>query len=90
MRDLTGFGKDRPITVYIVPPTGKLKTQMVWLRLLIQSAIAAFRDHPRGGAAGACLCWMCSSFKDKGGSFQAACTAAPLASAINSSTDHWS
>ncbi len=24
------------------------------------------------------------------GSFQAACSAAPLASAINSSTDHWS
>jgi hypothetical protein len=33
---------------------------------------------------------LCVSFEDKGGSFQAACTAAPLASAINSSTDHWS
>lgn len=46
MRDLTGFGKDRPTTIYIVAPTRKLKTQMVWLRMLIQSAIAAFTEHP--------------------------------------------
>ena len=46
MRDLTGFGKDRPTTLYIVAPTRNLKTQMVWLRMLIQSAIAAFTEHP--------------------------------------------
>ena len=33
---------------------------------------------------------LCVSFEDKGGSFQAACRAALPASAINSSTDHWS
>jgi integrase len=33
---------------------------------------------------------QCVSIEDKSGSLQPACTAASLASAINSSTDHWS
>lgn len=49
MADLTGLGgQDRPTTVYIVAPTGALKTQKVWLRLLISSVIATFGEKPEG------------------------------------------
>ena len=48
MKDLTGGGKDRPTSLYIVAPPGKLKTQRTWLRLLITAGINTFANKPEG------------------------------------------
>jgi len=48
MSDLTGFGMDRPTSLYIVAPTGKLKTQGTWLRLMIAAAMSTFKSKPEG------------------------------------------
>jgi type IV secretion system protein VirD4 len=48
MKDLTGAGKDRPTSLYIVAPPGKLKTQRTWLRLLITAGINTFANKPEG------------------------------------------
>ena len=48
MTDLTGFGMDRPTSLYIVAPTGKLKTQGTWLRLMIAAAMSTFKSKPEG------------------------------------------
>ena len=48
MRDLTGAGKDRPTTLYLVCPPTKVKIQKTWLRLMITAAMDVFRNKPPG------------------------------------------
>lgn len=48
MTDLTGFGKDRPTTLYLVVPWDKVDIQKVWLRLMITAGMHTFRRKPAG------------------------------------------
>jgi type IV secretion system protein VirD4 len=48
MADLTGAGKDRPTTLYLVVPWDKIEAQRVWLRLMIAAGMAVFKRKPRG------------------------------------------
>ena len=46
MTDLTGAGKDRPTTLYLVVPWDKLDVQKTWLRLMITAGMHTFRNKP--------------------------------------------
>ena len=48
MRDLTGYGKDRPTTLYLVVPWDKIDIQKIWLRLMITAGMHTFRRKPPG------------------------------------------
>lgn len=48
MRDLTGYGKDRPTTLYLVVPWDKVDIQRIWLRLMITAGMHTFRRKPPG------------------------------------------
>jgi len=48
MSDLTGAGKDRPTTLYLVIPPDRVETQRTWLRLMITAAMATFKRKPAG------------------------------------------
>ncbi|HMD68002.1 MAG TPA: type IV secretory system conjugative DNA transfer family protein, partial [Chitinivibrionales bacterium] len=48
MTDLTGAGKDRPTTLYIVIPPDRVETQRTWLRLMITAGMQTFRRKPPG------------------------------------------
>ena len=48
MRDLTGEGMDRPTTVYLVIPPGRIASQNTWLRLMIAAGMHTFRRKPPG------------------------------------------
>ncbi len=47
MADLPGAGKSNPTTVYLVVPWDLVATQKVWLRLMIEAGMQAFRRKPR-------------------------------------------
>ena len=55
MSELTGWGVDRPTSLYIVAPTAKLATQKTWLRLLITAAVTAFKTKPEGQGGYRCM-----------------------------------
>ena len=48
MTDLTGAGKERPTTLYLVVPWDKIEAQRVWLRLMITAGMAVFKRRPPG------------------------------------------
>jgi type IV secretion system protein VirD4 len=48
MTDLTGAGKDRPTTLYLVVPWDKVDIQKTWLRLMITAGMHTFRRKPPG------------------------------------------
>ncbi len=48
MTDLTGYGKDRPTTLYLVVPWDKVDIQKIWLRLMITAGMHTFRRKPPG------------------------------------------
>jgi type IV secretion system protein VirD4 len=48
MADLTGAGKDRPTTVYLVVPWDKVDVQKTWLRLMITAGMHTFKHKPKG------------------------------------------
>jgi type IV secretion system protein VirD4 len=48
MADLTGAGRDRPTTLYIVIPTDLVGTQRTWLRLMITAGMRTFLRKPPG------------------------------------------
>jgi type IV secretion system protein VirD4 len=48
MADLTGAGKDRPTTIYLVVPLDRIAVQKTWLRLMITSALSVFKHKPPG------------------------------------------
>jgi len=48
MTDLTGAGKDRPTTLYIVIPPDRVETQRTWLRLMITAGMQTFRRKSPG------------------------------------------
>src|ERR1022692_1657006 len=48
MADLTGAGKDRPTTVYLVVPWDKVDIQKTWLRLMITAGMHTFKHKPPG------------------------------------------
>jgi len=48
MTDLTGAGKARPTTLYVVIPPDRVDTQKTWLRLMITAGLTAFRRKPQG------------------------------------------
>jgi len=48
MKDLTGYGKDRPTTLYLVVPWDKIDIQKIWLRLMITAGMHTFRRKPPG------------------------------------------
>jgi type IV secretion system protein VirD4 len=55
MADLTGAGRDRPMTLYLVVPWDRIETQKVWLRLMINAGLEPFRRKPPGGSKYRCL-----------------------------------
>jgi len=48
MSDLTGAGKDRPTTLYLVVPPDKIAVQRTWLRLMITAGMHTFKRKPAG------------------------------------------
>ena len=48
MGDLTGAGKDRPTTLYLVVPWDKMDIQKTWLRLMISIGMHTFKRKPPG------------------------------------------
>ena len=48
MKDLTGAGKDRPTTLYLVVPPDKIKIQKTWLRLMITAGMHTYKRKPAG------------------------------------------
>jgi type IV secretory pathway TraG/TraD family ATPase VirD4 len=48
MADLTGAGKDRPTTIYLVVPWDKVDIQKTWLRLMITAGMHTFKHKPPG------------------------------------------
>ena len=46
MADLTGSGKDRPTTLYLIVPWDKMTIQRTWLRLMITAGMHTFRYKP--------------------------------------------
>lgn len=48
MADLTGAGKNRPTTLYLVIPPDRIETQKTWLRLMLTAGIVTFRRQPQG------------------------------------------
>lgn len=48
MNDLTGAGKDRPTTLYLVVPWSKMPIQKTWLRLMIIAGMETFKSKPPG------------------------------------------
>lgn len=48
MTDLTGAGKDRPTTLYLVIPPDRIETQSTWLRLMITAGMQIYKRKPRG------------------------------------------
>jgi len=55
MTDLTGYGKDRPTTLYLVVPWDKVDIQKIWLRLMITAACTRSDASPLGLATAACF-----------------------------------
>ncbi len=49
MTDLTGWGKDRPSTVYLVA-SPETTDQTTWLRLMIAAGVNAFKRRPPGSS----------------------------------------
>jgi type IV secretion system protein VirD4 len=48
MTDLTGAGKDRPTTLYLVIPPEQIDNQKTWLRLMITAGMQVFKRRPPG------------------------------------------
>jgi type IV secretion system protein VirD4 len=48
MGDLTGEGMDRPTTVYLAIPPGRIASQNTWLRLMIAAGMHTFRRKSPG------------------------------------------
>jgi len=48
MNDLTGAGKDRPTTLYLVVPWSRMAIQKTWLRLMIAAGMETFKSKPPG------------------------------------------